>query len=379
MMPIKQAALFVCLTATLTAQVSMQVNLPRKVAVQSEQAFEVKIQKGNINNFSKFQLSVPEGITITELDSKGGSFSFDNQHAKIIWAITPSESEITVRLGLTASAKGTFSLNQKFYYLENEGKKEIEVDPYIFNVVDASEAQETTGDFVALKQHVPEGMPAATPRKPVNPDDPNELKMHALQLKKDSREANKVGETELKKAEENLEDANSILKLADQLEDNSQKQKVVKHASAARDRAQVDIQVANKILALAAALEKDADDIQKLNAGKPEGDQITQGSTQNAGSGKGSTGSQTDNSTAGSGESEQGVVFRLQLGAFGKEPARSGFKNLGKVAILNEDGLYKVLLGSFSSKEAALKKRGEVLAMGYDAFVVSYRDGVRIR
>ncbi len=374
----KEAVLLVCLTAGLSAQVSMQVNLPRKVAVEAEQTFDVKIQKGSVSNFSKFQLSVPEGIVITEVDSKNGSFSFENQQAKIIWPITPSEQEITIRLALTASSKGTYSLNQKYYYLENEGKREVEVDPYVFSVVDASEVQGGTGDFIALKQHVPEALPAATPRKPVNADDPNELKMHALQLKKDSREAFKVGENELKKAEENLEDANSILRLADQLEDNSQKQKVVKHASAARDRAQVDIQVANKILALAASLEKDADDIQKLNATKPVGDAVAQGKTTGSKSGQSSESVNKGNSDNDAGSAD-GVVFRLQLGAFGKEPSKSGFKGLGNVVILNEDGLYKVLLGKYSSKEAALKRRGEVLALGYDAFVVSYKDGVRVR
>src|SRR3954471_21152726 len=99
MRPFTQAAFFLFITASLSAQVSMQVSLPRKVAVNTEQTFDVKIIKGSISNFSKFQLVAPANTTISEIESKGGSFSFDNQQAKIIWAITPSEPEIIVRMG----------------------------------------------------------------------------------------------------------------------------------------------------------------------------------------------------------------------------------------------------------------------------------------
>jgi hypothetical protein len=109
----------------------------------------------------------------------------------------------------------------------------------------------------------------------------------------------------------------------------------------------VDIQVANKILALAAQLEKDADDIQKLNANKPAGDQVAGGkSAGNPGSGSSNSNPATGgNSNSGNSntESTKGTVFRIQLGAFSNQPSKSGFKNLGSISVLNEDGLYKVL------------------------------------
>ena len=76
---------------------------------------------------------------------------------------------------------------------------------------------------------------------------------------------------------------------------------------------------------------------------------------------------------------ENGLVFKIQLGAFSKEPNKSDFKALGKVKVSQENGLYKVLLGNFNSKEEAFKQREQIIAKGFDGFVVSYQDGVRVK
>ena len=76
---------------------------------------------------------------------------------------------------------------------------------------------------------------------------------------------------------------------------------------------------------------------------------------------------------------ESGLVFKIQLGAFSKEPSKSDFKSIGKVKITQENGMYKVLYGSYSSKEEAFKQREQILGKGFDGFVVSYQDGVRVK
>jgi cell division protein FtsN len=377
-MRLTQLVLFFLLYSYLPAQIVTSLNLPRKIAVGVDREFEIRINKGSVTNFSKFQLAVPEGLIIKEVESKGGSFTFENQQAKVIWAITPTENEISIKLAVNAASKGTYTLGPKYYYLENEGKREIEFETFSFEAVDPSGAGEGESDFIVLKQHVPEAFPVSASRnKNVNPDNPQELHMHAMQLKKDSREAFKVGEAERKKAEENLDDANTILLLSEHLEEGSQKQKVVKQANAARDRAQVDIQVANKILSLAESLEKDAQEIEKLNAaGKAL---ATTGENDKKAAASGGRTPEGGSTKTGSTPAPGTIVYRLQLGAFGRQPAKSGFKSLGNVVILNEEGLYKVLLGSYQSKDEALKQREQVVAKGYDAFVVSYKDGVRLK
>jgi cell division protein FtsN len=67
------------------------------------------------------------------------------------------------------------------------------------------------------------------------------------------------------------------------------------------------------------------------------------------------------------------------LGAFSNEPKRSDFKALGKISVTTENGMYKVLYGSYGTKEEAFKKREEIIGKGFDGFVVSYQDGVRVK
>ena len=67
-----------------------------------------------------------KGIVIQEGDSKTGSFSFEENRAKVIWVITPSEPEfgITMKM-LTGNTLGAKTLTQKYFYMENDDKKEV--------------------------------------------------------------------------------------------------------------------------------------------------------------------------------------------------------------------------------------------------------------
>lgn len=79
----------------------------------------------------------------------------------------------------------------------------------------------------------------------------------------------------------------------------------------------------------------------------------------------------------------QGLIFRVQLGAFSKKQPKSSFNGLEDVMeIKGDDGLYKYLhTVSFKSvKEAANKKIDLSIDYGvFDAFIVAYRDGKRIK
>ena len=115
-------------------QVTMKTDIPATVTNNNDFLFEVKINKGAIANFTKYQMDVPEGIIINEIDIKTGSFTFINNRAKVIWASIPAESEVTILLKLVpGSFSGMATLNQKFYYIDNGIKKEIEAEPLLVN------------------------------------------------------------------------------------------------------------------------------------------------------------------------------------------------------------------------------------------------------
>ncbi len=58
-------------------QVTIQTNLPASIAPNSNLNIEVKINKGSIANFSKYQMDVPAGVNVSEGNSKTGNFSFE--------------------------------------------------------------------------------------------------------------------------------------------------------------------------------------------------------------------------------------------------------------------------------------------------------------
>lgn len=111
-----------------TAQITINGNIPSSIPAGTSVTADVKINKGNIGNFAKYQMDVPPGYTVSGLDVKSGNFTFENQRAKIVWVSVPGDQEFTIQLKIqadaTASNQGT--IVQKFFYLENSEKKEVE-------------------------------------------------------------------------------------------------------------------------------------------------------------------------------------------------------------------------------------------------------------
>ena len=77
----------------------------------------------------------------------------------------------------------------------------------------------------------------------------------------------------------------------------------------------------------------------------------------------------------------QGLIFRIQLGAFSAKLSESSFNGLKNITVLKIEGLYKYLYrGSFKTMEEAAAVKIN-LAINYgvqDAFIVAYKDGKRI-
>jgi hypothetical protein len=336
------------------AQVELMLAISRSLAPGSENTLRVKIAKGTITEFSKFEMLVPEGWVITGKETMSGSFSFEEHHAKLIWAITPSDEVLALsfNLAVPSSASGSHSLMLRYNYIDPESKRETEAEPFVVQVTGDAVA-DTSAEFVRLNSTTmpPVTMPVAKPVN-LNTKDNVQRKMYPHQLRKDSREAFKVGEKEKARAMEDLEDANTILRQAEYIDDQMLREKVVSHVGAAKKRAEIDVQMAEKILALAQSLEDEAARIQKENIEK---------------------GLEPATETT-----PDGVVYRVQVGAFTKRPGSGAFNAIGKVNVLNENGLYKVMLGNFTSRDAARSKRAEIVEKGFDAFVVGYRNGVRM-
>ena len=118
--------LLVSITLSETAQVTMVTNLPTNLTPNVIVNMEVKINKGAINNFSKYEIDLPEGFDATEDDSKSGYFTLEKKCLKIVWVTLPNENEFVISLKLkTPFFKGKYTLPHKFFYIDNGTKKVV--------------------------------------------------------------------------------------------------------------------------------------------------------------------------------------------------------------------------------------------------------------
>lgn len=392
-------------------QIIMQTNLPTAIPLNTEMTFDVKIKKGNLANFSKYQLEVPQGVKVQEVDSRLGSFSVEENTAKIIWVITPLEPEYTITLKLISGTEaGSKTFVQKYFYMENDDKKEVEMEGLTVVFKDSTGASPTTtstAEFRTLisKTQLPH-LTTKIDKAEISTKNPEVLKQQVVQLRKDSKDALEVGEREKAKAQLKLNEANEALSKAETITGESDKKVAVAKATDDKQKAENDLEVASRVLTLAKSLEDNANEIESINKSLHPSAYTETGMAGSSGSASNSSGegsfttvdlnnldepSATAKTKEGKKVShakdtkieevvkESGLVFKIQLGAFSNEPKKSDFKALGKISVTTENGMYKVLYGSYATKEEAFKKREEVISKGFDGFVVSYQDGVRVK
>lgn len=541
-----------CFTLTvLTGQVSMMINLPDSISTNSQLVFDIKINKGELSNFAKYQIDVPEGIVLEEVDSRAGNFSYENKRAKIVWVIAPPDSEFVVRMKLISGPlTGPGVVQQKFYYIENGNRKENEAPVkkvYLYKSsktekrlistpkladgssekskepksenkneqntsTNAATEKSKTGSNDALKQQAGQfredsrkayeigsfekaeaekkmeeaiaalknaetisdevekknaidkatlqqeeanklgqtadkilslaktlednaieiettagiepqlaksnnkssGYLSTSNQKATNtfslsakdgsmqPNYDNkrvlsqkeifELKQQAEQFRNDAREASVVGQKEKENANRKIQEADDMAQNAESIKDEAEKSGVQKKAEALKQKAETDLQTAEKILILSITLEENANEIDKLV------EYISPGSTASVSSAETTILAEKESSETTQPETLtkkpvvqesmpvvpeevkiKGLVYMVQVGAFAKNPDKSVLKKLGKYKLVNEDNKFKVLVGSYDTKAEAAKKRTELFSLGFDGFVVSYQDGIRVK
>ena len=74
------------------------------------------------------------------------------------------------------------------------------------------------------------------------------------------------------------------------------------------------------------------------------------------------------------------VVFHVQLAALTNKPSKSKFAEYGSIKVVEDAGLYKVLVGNFKTLEEARAYKKTLIAKGAEGcFVVAYENGVRVK
>jgi cell division septation protein DedD len=101
----------------------------------NEYNVEVKIKKGGIKGFAKYQEMLPAGYNAKGDKLNGSSFSVSDGKLKFVWVSLPTDDELVVSYVLekTASASADAKLdNGEFSYLENDQSKKVKMPIDVF-------------------------------------------------------------------------------------------------------------------------------------------------------------------------------------------------------------------------------------------------------
>lgn len=311
------------------AQITITANIPSISAGSSTEA-EIKISKGTVANFAKYQMDVPTGIIVSAVDAKSGNFTFENQRAKIVWVSIPSDAEFTIKLKIQAAsnAPNPSVFNQKFYYLENSEKKEAEAPPVSVTINGGS------------------GAVASAPAEPSTPA-PAETKPVEQPVASTPTETKPVETAPTKPAEQPVAATPAETKPVETTPAKPTEQPVASTPTETKPVETAPAKPAEQPVASAPAETKPAETAPVNNNAR---------------------------TTA----SEDGMTYKVQIGAFSSQPSKSKYSGLSNVSIDMINGLYKVTVGKFNSKEDAIKYRDELQSKGFNGFIAKYKNGVRI-
>ncbi|MBN2813861.1 MAG: hypothetical protein JXQ80_07270 [Bacteroidales bacterium] len=120
--------------------VSVRLDVPAEVQAGSEFEVKVTLNKGDLEGFSRFQQSIPAGLTASAVTSSNADFTFSEKRVRLIWLRIPENDEVTVtyRVKVDERLKGTFSLSGKFSYIENNERKSVDISPVAINISPSS-------------------------------------------------------------------------------------------------------------------------------------------------------------------------------------------------------------------------------------------------
>ena len=159
------AVAFLFISVISFAQLSITHNMPASINPGSTQDIEFTINKGSVGGFAKFQCDLPFGFTATNIDSKSGNFTYENQRLKIVWVSVPGDASFSFKfsMGVPANAINSASISAKFFYLENNVKKELDMPSHTIRFGEGSVSSAPTNTVATT----PTNTVAATPTNTV--------------------------------------------------------------------------------------------------------------------------------------------------------------------------------------------------------------------
>jgi hypothetical protein len=113
------------------AQVTVNMFVPGEIVAGKEFNVNIEIEKGSLEEFSRFQQELPVGLAASPDQSETADFTFENQRVRFIWLKLPKKNVINIsyKVMVNERLKGQFDLEGEFSYVEGDERKTIAAGP----------------------------------------------------------------------------------------------------------------------------------------------------------------------------------------------------------------------------------------------------------
>lgn len=385
------------------SQISIKTNLIHSVAIGRVLAFDLKLEKAAITGFTRLDIRHPEGITISGLETNQAQVLSSDSLTSLVWELSPTDTLLNLRLKLSPIAMpGKYPLVFMYHYQKEDVKIDFESHPFLVVAKDTSLPVFLSSSWESIRslQEPAIPLPAVRAEKVIQKS-PAEVEQQVAQLKRDSREAKKVGELEKERLTIKIDTLQKQLAALGDSSASAENAEKYTELKKSLNKAEEEMKVAERVLTLAKNLEAQANEIQRISneqiAAATNKAKVTESTGKSskqtepraaavevAVNAAASTENTAMNSPASKAPvldkiSENGIVYKVQIGSFAAEPDMEILKKAGNVVLLKENGLFKALTGSFDDLSSAAKYKAELSLQFPGCFVVGYRDGQRLR
>jgi len=411
-------------------KVNFKINAPDNVKLGEEITYEVEVDKNEIAGFARLQIDFPEGFVVSVKQAHGASFSFKDGKARFLWMSLPGESKLTVSCVVKSDNAGQYKIEGVFSYVLNNETLRSDLPVFNMNVgtgaallaeipkeevskktepekksrkdPETLETERKAREEASLKSKEEEKKEAERMRKETT-DKAVEInvkkEVHKQEVKAEEgysannetksettvpeiKEEKIVEETKASQIDDKKQDDSKITEHKQLVSLNDKNNDIAieeerKAKEIAEEKARNERLLREKVEADRLAREKiEAERKAKIEADKkmvtePEKPVYSQNQAQTR-------------PTSYTSLSNSKADFRVQVGA-SREPAAVGeYRRLEKnfaeyqvVQNVGTDGWYRYTIGSFSKVEDAKQLHSKVAAMGFDSFVVAFKDGQR--
>jgi len=133
--------------------VLIENNTPAMIAPGIRSEVSVNVRKGDVQGFSKLELTLPDGFVATPGEIKGASFTFSGDKAKFVWMNLPEEEMFTITYFIESEpgVEGAYEIKGTFSYVKQNKREDIYIPTRT----------------VVVKQDAPTGVEATLAEAPV--------------------------------------------------------------------------------------------------------------------------------------------------------------------------------------------------------------------